>query len=110
MDRLRPRPVDDAGSNAVGRNAEHHKEIYRRSDATTFLTGYVRSIFLKTRSRPLDRLRPRPVDDTGSNSVGRNAEHHKEIYRRSEATTFLTGYVHSIFLKARNRPLSLSGL
>ena len=38
-DRTRPRPVDDEGSVAVGRNTERHKEIHRRSEATMFLTG-----------------------------------------------------------------------
>ena len=41
MDRLRPLPVGEKGSNAVGKNTESCKEIYRRSKRTMFLTENV---------------------------------------------------------------------
>ena len=40
-DRTRPRPVDEEGSVAVGRNTESCEEIYRRSKRTMFLTENV---------------------------------------------------------------------
>ena len=46
----------------------------------------------------VDRARPRPVDDAGRATVGRNTERHEEIYRRSEATMFLTGTMFALSL------------
>ena len=56
----------------------------------------------------MDRLRPLPVGDEGSNSVGRNAEYCEEIYRRSKTTTFLTGlcsHKPTNSRQSQNRPL-----
>ena len=50
MDRARPRPVDDAGRAIVGKNTERHKEIYRRSEATMFLTGTMFALTTRTKN------------------------------------------------------------
>ena len=50
----------------------------------------IRSNYDQKRKEILDRARARPVDDEGRAIVGKNTELREEIYRRNEATMFLT--------------------
>jgi len=62
-----------------------------------------RELRKKCRESRMDRLRPLPVGEKGSNAVGKNTESCKEIYRRSKRTMFLTENVSesTTFLTAK---------
>ena len=70
----------DEGRAIVGKNAERHKEIYRRSEATTFLT----ELCLHYPSGNIEK---------GRAIVGKNRESHERNV--SESTIFLTEVVVS---------------